>query len=87
MSVCVCRSWKQLTCTVGVRVCPSWTMSDCVHAQKLKAVDLYCGCGGMSFMDHRNDDVHIETHWAVDSHRAMCCSFEVNYPSAKVGSN
>ena len=54
--------------------------------QVLKAVDLYCGCGGMSFMDHRSEEVHIETQWAVDSQLAMCCSFEVNYPSTKVTS-
>lgn len=52
--------------------------------QKLEAVDLYCGCGGMSFVDHKTKQVQIQTRWAVDSAKAMCLSFEANYPDAKV---
>lgn len=55
--------------------------------QTLKAVDLYCGGGGMSFVDQHSSQACIETHWAVDSHKAMCSSFAVNYPSAKVPSS
>lgn len=50
----------------------------------LNAVDLYCGCGGMSFVDHKTDRVHINTHWAVDNEESACCSFRVNYPDAAV---
>lgn len=52
--------------------------------QKINAVDLYCGCGGMSFVDQKGEQVHIQTRWAVDSVKAMCCSFQVNYPDATV---
>ncbi|KAL0040722.1 hypothetical protein WJX79_003028 [Trebouxia sp. C0005] len=52
--------------------------------RKLQAVDLYCGCGGMSFIDQKTDKVQIKTQWAVDSVQAMCQSFQVNYPDATV---
>jgi len=52
--------------------------------QKLQAVDLYCGCGGTSFIDQKTDKVQIKTQWAVDSVEAMCQSFQVNYPDATV---
>jgi site-specific DNA-cytosine methylase len=52
--------------------------------QKLQAVDLYCGCGGMSFIDQKTNKVQIKTQWAVDSVEAMCQSFQVNYPDATV---
>lgn len=63
-----------------------------LFVQKLAALDLYCGCGGMSFLDHGgqvklNDEqqgVQIETCWAVDSVEAMSQSFRVNYPNTKV---
>ena len=60
-------------------------LQDPAHVlQKLQAVDLYCGCGGMSFIDQKTDKVHIKTQWAVDSVEAMCQSFQVNYPDATV---
>ncbi|DBA74077.1 TPA: hypothetical protein ACH3X1_010890 [Trebouxia sp. C0004] len=52
--------------------------------RKLQAVDLYCGCGGMSFIDQKTEKVQIKTQWAVDSVQAMCHSFQVNYPDATV---
>ncbi len=61
-------------------------LQDPAHVlQKLQAVDLYCGCGGMSFIDQKTDKVQIKTQWAVDSVEAMCQSFQVNYPDATVG--
>ncbi len=60
-------------------------LQDPAHVlQKLQAVDLYCGCGGMSFIDQKTDKVHVQTQWAVDSVEAMCQSFQVNYPDATV---
>jgi hypothetical protein len=53
-------------------------------AQKMDVLELYCGCGGLSFIDRRNKDVHIETKWAVDYSPSMCAAFKSNYPDAKV---
>ncbi|BDA50272.1 probable DNA (cytosine-5)-methyltransferase 3 [Coccomyxa sp. Obi] len=52
--------------------------------RKLNVVELYCGCGGLSFIDRKNEDVHIETKWAVDMEPSMCAAFQANYPEAKV---
>lgn len=52
--------------------------------QKLNIVELYCGCGGLSFVDRKNKDVHIETKWAVDFEPSMCAAFKANYPNAQV---
>lgn len=53
-------------------------------AQELNVVELYCGCGGLSFIDRQNEEVHIETKWAVDMEPSMCAAFQANYPKAKV---
>lgn len=47
-------------------------------------LELYCGCGGLSFIDRRTDDVIIETKWAVDYEASMCAAFKANYPQAFV---
>lgn len=52
--------------------------------QVMAAVDLYCGCGGLSFVDTKTDQVHIKTQWAVDNEESACCSFRANYPDAAV---
>lgn len=52
--------------------------------QKLNVVELYCGCGGLSFVDRREKGVHIETKWAVDMEPSMCAAFQANYPNATV---
>ena len=41
------------------------------RAQKLRTLELYCGCGGLSFADRHTDRVIIETKWAVDYERSM----------------
>lgn len=52
--------------------------------QKMNIVELYCGCGGLSFVDRKSEDVHIETKWAVDIEPSMCAAFKANYPKAQV---
>lgn len=53
--------------------------------QKLTALDLYCGCGGLSFLDgvYGDDNVAINTKWAVDFDQSCCYSFQANYPQAQ----
>ena len=52
----------------------------------LKTLELYCGCGGLSFADRHTEDVIIETRWAVDYERPMIETFKANYPYAHVSS-
>ncbi|KAK9823255.1 hypothetical protein WJX72_001381 [[Myrmecia] bisecta] len=50
--------------------------------RKLCALDLYAGCGGLSFLDQETDEVTIVTVCAVDMEPSMVASFEANYPEA-----
>lgn len=52
----------------------------------MKALDLYCGCGGLSFLDsqYADEGVSISTDWAVDYNASCCASFQANYPEAQV---
>lgn len=52
--------------------------------QTLRTLELYCGCGGLSFADRHTEDVVIETRWAVDCERSMIETFKANYPYAHV---
>ena len=54
--------------------------------QEIAALDLYCGCGGLSFIDgvHTDDGVEIKTKWVVDYNESCCASFQTNYPEAQV---
>ncbi len=63
--------------------------------QVIDALDIFCGCGGMSFVDMDAEEtvlpdgtidpgVRIETRWAVDMDPSMCDTFRTNYPNAKV---
>ena len=54
--------------------------------QEIAALDLYCGCGGLSFIDgvYREDGVEIQTRWAVDYNESCVASFRANYPNAQV---
>ncbi len=54
--------------------------------QELRTLELYCGCGGLSFADRQTKDVTIETKWAVDCQRSMIETFKANYPYAHVSS-
>ena len=58
-------------------------LSPRLPAQKLKVLELYCGAGGLSFIDHTTDSVDIETCWAVDLNEHMCDAFRANYPDAQ----
>ncbi len=53
--------------------------------QKVRVLDAYCGCGGMSFMDAHSPNVHVDTAWAIDYSPSMTATFKVNYPHAAVG--
>ena len=46
-------------------------------------LELYCGAGGLSFIDRTTDAVDIETCWAVDLNEHMCAAFRANYPDAQ----
>lgn len=56
-----------------------------LNVQQVTALDLYCGCGGLSFIDGSYDDegVEITTKWAVDFNESCCLSFRANYPDAQ----
>ena len=50
----------------------------------MRTLELYCGCGGLSFADRHTEEVIIETKWAVDYERSMADTFQANYPYAHV---
>ena len=50
----------------------------------MRALDLYSGCGGLSFVDRHTGRVQLDTRWAVDYEQEMCSAFQANYPGAKV---
>ena len=50
----------------------------------MNTLELYCGCGGLSFADRHEEDVIIETKWAVDYEPSMIATFKANYPYAHV---
>ena len=52
--------------------------------QVVRTLELYCGCGGLSFADRHTKEVIIETKWAVDYERSMTDTFQANYPYAHV---
>ena len=53
--------------------------------QVLKCLDLYCGAGGLAFLeDGSNETVTIQSKWAVDYDPSACFSFQANYPDAQV---
>ena len=53
-------------------------------SQTLRCADFYSGCGGLSFLDKRTENVHISTCWAIDFCESMTLSFRANYPDTKV---
>jgi len=54
--------------------------------QVMRTLELYCGCGGLSFADRHGDEVIIKTMWAVDYEESMIRTFLANYPYAHVSS-
>ena len=54
------------------------------HSQEIHALDLYCGAGGLSYIDKEEDDIKIHTKWAVDNTESMAEAFKANYPSTHV---
>lgn len=48
----------------------------------LYCLDLFCGCGGLSFIDGEDDSCVIKTMWAVDIVKDMLASFSCNFPDA-----
>ena len=90
----MCQSWsvhelQQAVLDAGPGVMSSWLLQ-CVDTyrirlQEVAALDLYCGCGGLSFIDgvYTADGVEIQTKWAVDYNESCCASFQANYPKAQ----
>ena len=52
--------------------------------QVVWTLELYCGCGGLSFADRHTKEVIIKTKWAVDYEASMTDTFQANYPYAHV---
>lgn len=50
----------------------------------LNVLDLYAGCGGLSFLAQEVDGVKIVSRWAVDFSKDASMSFKVNHPHAAV---
>ncbi|KAK9837167.1 hypothetical protein WJX81_007719 [Elliptochloris bilobata] len=53
-------------------------------AQQLGVLELYCGAGGLAFMDCRTDSMEIKTRWGVDLNVNMCDAFRANYSNTAV---
>lgn len=55
--------------------------------QVLNCLDLYCGAGGLAFLEEGGgDEVDIVPRWAVDYNPSACFSFQANYPKSQVSS-
>ena len=54
------------------------------HLQEIDALDLYCGMGGLSYIDKEEGNIKIHTKWAVDNTKSMAEAFKANYPSTHV---
>ena len=46
-------------------------------------LDLYCGAGGLSFMDGKDHDAEVHTQWAVDIDPMAIQTFGVNNPKTE----
>jgi len=70
-----------------------------LRAQVINCLDIFCGCGGLSFMaasDGGGSDppaldpndpqplTRIEPRWAVDFNASACASYQVNHPNTHV---
>ena len=55
-----------------------------VRLQEIHALDLYCGMGGLSYVDKEEGNIEIHTKWAVDNTKSMAEAFRANYPSTHV---
>lgn len=55
-----------------------------IHHQELVAIDLFSGCGGMSFVAQSNEKVSIVTKHAVDLDHDSLLSFKANHPDSYV---
>ncbi len=55
--------------------------------QVLLVVELFCGEGGLSYLDEGSSDrVSIQTRWAVDHDGDACATFQANHPGVQVRS-
>lgn len=55
-----------------------------VPLQRIQAIDLFSGCGGLSFLAQEGTGVKIESKHAVDLDHDSLASFKVNHPDAHV---
>lgn len=57
------------------------------HLQVLRALDLYCGCGGLSFTgsnEFQTTGARVEVAYAVDAWPDATATFKLNHPQTKV---
>ena len=54
------------------------------YMQEIHALDLYCGMGGLSYIDKEEGNIKIHTKWAVDNTLSMAEAFKANYPFTHV---
>jgi site-specific DNA-cytosine methylase len=60
----------------------------CLDAvQRLYAMELFCGGGGLSYICQRNENVTIKAMWANDINNSAAATYSLNHPSAFVGSS
>lgn len=52
--------------------------------QLIRAMDPFCGPGGLAFADHEAEHVAIRTDWAIDHCASAAATFQANHPSAPV---
>ena len=52
--------------------------------RRLNVLDLFCGCGGLSFLDQRRMGVEIKTTHAVDMDVDALRTYQTNHPDVIV---
>lgn len=57
--------------------------NDTPKKRTLHVLDLFCGAGGLSFICQKNDNITIESRWAVDIEASAAASYAVNHPQAR----
>lgn len=52
--------------------------------RKLNVLDLFCGCGGLSFLDQKGMGIEIKTAHAVDMDDDALRTYSTNHPDVEV---
>eukprot|EP01052_Picozoa_sp_SAG31_P000847 SAG31_NODE_26_length_32985_cov_39.054096_12_plen_352_part_00 len=53
-------------------------------SRRLRALELYAGCGGFGHIAGRSRGVDLEVAWAVECEPAMCATYRHNHPKTAV---